>query len=325
MRHPLIVFIFGLVLFRHSNADFVVAGYLPDYRAYINVNNTATLLTDLILFSIDPKVGSSGVVNLDVGQCCLDQSHYRLAREARKHRDHFHATPLKLWVSIGGAGRSSGFKEIVETKSNQLSFIRKAIELCKRELLDGIDLDWEGISDQEEYVKYLNFVVLVAAAFHKEKLLLSVTTRSNLSPVVVENIDRINFMAYDLLFQNGPKHHASYKVITNMLDEWLAAGYPPEKIVLGIPGYGRHKSNPSLVKTYAELVDDGLDDTSVSEWKGFLFDSPKRIQQKLGYVKKNGLGGVFLWELGHDKQHDLAPGGVLLQAAAEVRELKDEL
>ena len=325
MRQLLVASILGLVLFRHANADLVVAGYLPDYRAYINVNNTATLLTDLILFSIDPTVSKNDVVNLGVDQCCLDQSHYRLAREARKHRDHFQATPLKLWVSIGGAGRSSGYTSIVGTKSSQLSFIRNAIELCKTEHLDGVDLDWEGISDQEEYLKYLDFVVLVATELHKEKLLLSITTRRRLTKVVLEQIDRINFMAYDLLFQNGPKHHASFKVVTNMLEEWLAAGYPPEKIVLGIPGYGRHKSDPSLVKTYAELIDDGLDDASVSEWKGFLFDSPQRIKQKLAYVKKHGMGGVFLWELGHDKQYDSAPGGVLLEAAAGVREIKDEL
>jgi hypothetical protein len=34
--------------------DFLVGAYLPDYRAYLDVNKTAVILTDLILFSIEP-------------------------------------------------------------------------------------------------------------------------------------------------------------------------------------------------------------------------------------------------------------------------------
>ena len=56
--------------------EFVVGGYLPDYRAYINVNATAPFLTDLILFSIQPSGDG----------CCLDENHYRLAREAQAYK-----------------------------------------------------------------------------------------------------------------------------------------------------------------------------------------------------------------------------------------------
>lgn len=307
----------------YTRAEFIVAGYLPDYRSYVNVNNTATLLTDLILFSIEPN-GVSDANRLE-GQCCLGESHYKLAREARKHRSHFIRTPLKLWVSIGGAGRSSGFKNLVSSESKQVSFVRNLVGLCKREHLDGIDLDWEGIDSQNDFNLYMDFIVLAAKALHDENLLLSITTRHRHPPAVLHHVDRINFMAYDLLLPNGPKHHASYSVVTKMIDEWLAAGYPPRKIVLGIPGYGRHKGSPSQVMTYAELVDDGLEDVSISEWKGILFDSTKLIRKKVDYVKKKGLGGVFLWELGHDKQLQSTHGGVLLEAISEIQQVKDEL
>ena len=312
----------SLLLMSFANAEFIVAGYLPDYRGYVNVNNTATLLTDLILFSIEPNGASENPLQ---GQCCLGESHYKLAREARKHRNHFIITPLKLWVSIGGAGRSSGFKNIVSTESNQMSFIRILVDLCKREHLDGIDLDWEGIDNQNDFNLYMDFIVRAAKVLHEEHLLLSITTRHQHPPVVLQHVDRINFMAYDLLLANGPKHHASYTLVTKKVDEWLAAGYPPHKIVLGIPGYGRHKGNPSQVMTYAELVDDGLEDISISEWKGFLFDSPELILKKVDYVKKHGLGGLFLWELGHDKQQHTTTGGVLLEALSEIQDVKDEL
>jgi GH18 family chitinase len=322
MRQKLSILLPGLLI-AYARAEFIVAGYYPDYRSYVNVNNTATQLTDLILFSIEPN----GVLEANPveGQCCLGESHFKLAREARTHRNHFIRTPLKLWVSIGGAGRSSGFKNLVSTESKQVSFARNLVDLCKAEHFDGIDLDWEGIDNQNDFNLYMDFIVLAAKALHDEELLLSITTRHRHPPFVLHHVDRINFMAYDLLLPNGPKHHASYSVVTKLVDEWLAAGYPPGKIVLGIPGYGRHKGNPSQVMTYAELVDDGLDDVSLSEWKGILFDSTRRIRKKMAYVKKKGLGGVFLWELGHDKQLHSTHGGVLLEAISEIQEVKDEL
>jgi len=54
--------------------DFVVAAYLPDYRAYINVNNTAPFLTDLILFSME--LSEDG----ELGPCCSNPHHFEQAR-----------------------------------------------------------------------------------------------------------------------------------------------------------------------------------------------------------------------------------------------------
>lgn len=60
--------------------EFVTAGYLPEYRSYINVNNTAPYLTDLILFSMAPDDEGN------IGPCCLGQSHFEQAREAQMYK-----------------------------------------------------------------------------------------------------------------------------------------------------------------------------------------------------------------------------------------------
>ena len=54
---------------------------------------------------------------------------------------------------------------------------------------------------------------------------------------------------------------------------------------------------------------------SLNAWKGYRFDSPDDVRAKVRYVKELVLGGVFLWELGQDKQEEGA-GGMLLEAAA---------
>jgi chitinase len=308
-----------------ARCDIVVGAYLPDYRSYLDVNRTAEMLTDLILFSIAP-------MNMDTttaltNACCLDSTHYQLAHDAKNHRKEMYSkkNALKIWVSIGGAGRSSGFQSILGTKSKQSGFISRMIGLCKEKNLDGIDLDHEEISSKNDYDAFMKFLTEAAKAFHAENLLLSMTTRNRPPKEVWQYVDRVNFMAYDILLPNGPKHHASYEVVTNVIDDWLKAGCPPEKIVLGIPGYGRHVHNPSQVKTYAEMVDDGLDDLSDMMWRGFSFDSWKLIRKKMDYVRRRGLAGAFLWELGHDKITENYPAGVLLSAIASVENIQDEL
>lgn len=88
-----------------------VGAYLPDYRAAYNVNASAPHLTDLILFSIQPH--SRGMI----GGCCLQPHHYQLGRDGRQHNSN-----LRVWVTIGGAGRSDALASILAdaTKSKRL-------------------------------------------------------------------------------------------------------------------------------------------------------------------------------------------------------------
>mmetsp|Transcript_41091 Transcript_41091/g.46691 ORF Transcript_41091/g.46691 Transcript_41091/m.46691 type:complete len:325 (-) Transcript_41091:103-1077(-) len=311
----------GLVLacfFQYSYAH-IVAGYLPEYRSNININNTSALLTDLILFSLDP--GADGILE---GRCCLKDSHYKLAREARSHRKKSSSRPLKLWVTIGGVGRSESFLAISKSGTKRDQFLSNLVQLCKRESLNGVDIDWQGLRNEDEYKLFIELILSTAKMLHKSGLLISVTTRERLPSHVLEEIDRVQFMGYDLLFDKGPKHHASYSIVTQIVEQWLDWNYPEEKIVLGIPGYGRHKDSPSQIKTFAELIDDGLDDETTNEWNGYLFDSPALIRKKVKFVKQNDLAGVVLWELGHDKQDKNKPGGWLVNAMANQKVPEDE-
>jgi len=305
--------------FRYSYAQ-IVAGYLPEYRSSVNVNNTATLLTDLILFSLDP--GPDGILE---GRCCLEDSHYKLAREARSHRAQFSSKPLKIWITVGGAGRSESFLAISKSETKRDLFLSNLVHLCKRESLNGVDFDWQGLRSEDEYKLFIQLLLSATKTLHKSGLLISVTTRERLPSHILEEIDRVQFMGYDLIFDEGPKHHASYSIVTQIIKQWLDWNYPEEKIVLGIPGYARHKDSPSQIKTFAELMDDGLDDEMTSEWKGYLFDSPALIRKKVRFVKQNDLAGVVLWELGHDKQDKNKPSGWLIDAMANKKVTKDEL
>ena len=146
LRFINLVFFLLLLLPISVQCDFVIGAYLPDYRAYLDVNKTAVMLTDLILFSIEPmKIGKT--THALKSQCCLGALHYKLGHDARNHRKEKHnkKEAMKLWASIGGAGRSSGFQSILMNKSKRSDFIISMISLCQEENLDGIDLDHEEI------------------------------------------------------------------------------------------------------------------------------------------------------------------------------------
>ena len=55
-------------------------------------------------------------------------------------------------------------------------------------------------------------------------------------------------------------------------------------------------------------------DDDQNEFNGFLFDSPQDIRRKVELVSDNGVRGVFVWELGHDKITPNAPRGVVIES-----------
>jgi GH18 family chitinase len=118
----------------------------------------------------------------------------------------------------------------------------------------------------------------------------------------------------------------------------LAAGIPPQKLVLGVAFYGRGFAGVTplhdglnqpyerfeAAHPYSELVAKFIDRGGfVREWdakaqapflwnaqtRAFItYDDPQSIAIKAEYVRKHRLGGVMFWELSQDS------GGVLLDA-----------
>ena len=94
---------------RHD--DFVISGYLPEYRSYINVNASSVHLTDLMLFSITPETIISN--SEKSGGCCVSADHFDYIRKAREYKMEKQNGVLRLILTVGGAGRSGGFSTIL--------------------------------------------------------------------------------------------------------------------------------------------------------------------------------------------------------------------
>lgn len=124
--------------------------------------------------------------------------------------------------------------------------------------------------------------------------------------------------AYDGIPQQGFNSDAAIRKLTGM-------GIPPRKLLLGIGFYGRGwtgvtQSEPGGSATGAApgTYEKGVEDYKVlkercpasgtvagtayahcgSEW--WSYDTPSTIDGKMSYVRENGLGGAFFWELSGD-------------------------
>lgn len=315
---------------------FAFAGYLPEYRFYINVNLTAALLSDLILFSVQPNADGT------ISDCCLSNDHYSIAHQAAAFKRGSFSKDLHLWLSIGGAGRSLGFLTAMKNSPKKLA--HEIAKKAKGHRMYGVDLDCEQIASQEDYQVYVNWIQKYGSpVLRKSGIRVSVALHAGmiLPSSVYDLVDRIHLMAYDLLRPETPfTSHADKSKVEPAVQQFLKSGCPSHKLILGIPAYARHKSQPHLVRTFAETVDavspkDGPlnhDKLMTLEWDGYVLgDSLRTVSEKVAYARELRLGGVFMWELGQDKQiRDSAPSGLLLTAMVEssitdIQKPKDEL
>jgi len=305
-----------------SASTFRIAGYLPDYRfgnaegGGINLNATAEFVDDLFLFSLAPQtqLGAAQMFQL----CCLRPHHYEAARQAVAHAS-MAKTPVKLWITVGGAGRSHKLSQNPTALLGALQLL-----LNEHDYLRGVDWDGEDFRSHDDYEQYYRLVQRSAGVLHarNDNTQVSVTLHvgQTLPPAVYDAVDRINFMAYDL----PPQSASRLSDIETAVDALEASGCPARKIFLGIPAYARHRQRRGDTKTYAELYDQVLRSHTTVEDSGavrldvseYQAESPRTVTQKVQYAVARGLGGVFFWELGQDKQTVAAPGGILLQAAA---------
>ena len=266
-----------------NNADRLVGigAYLPDYRISnnnYNINASVPHLTDLILFSIQPN--SKGMIISDGSSsccCCLQKEHYQIGIRARE----YHNPNLKLWVTIGGAGRSDEFSSIVANPKSRKRLVGNMVKLSQQYNLYGIDLDTFYPTTQIEYTNYQKFVHQATAASWKknsnnsyknneediQKLRISVTwsiQRVPLPKSIYPLIDRVNLIGYDLISRPN-MYHATMEMVQKSVETLLSYGCPVEKIWLGIPFYGRGIHDPQQVATFESIYKQFLEEEEEEE------------------------------------------------------------
>lgn len=289
------------------------------------------------------------------------QGHFRqlnLLKEANPH--------LQTLISVGGWAWSDNFSDVALTEESRQRFVSSSVDFILEYGFDGIDLDWEyptgggEAGNIERPVDVANFVLLLEemrrqldeqGAIDGRHYLLTIAVGAGkwaYEPLDWEQIhpllDFINVMTYDMSGGwssrtgfNAPLYPSSSLPVEGMsthttVQGILAQGVPADKLVMGVPFYGRgwvdtrpvmnglHQLHGGVPEGtdgavhYVDLVENYLPRYSrfwhersqvpwlYDEESGHMisYDDPESLKLKADYVVEHGLGGVMFWELSGD-------------------------
>ncbi|CAK9052463.1 unnamed protein product [Durusdinium trenchii] len=293
-----------------------VVGYVPDYRFNsIDWRKAVARTTHLILFSVEPKV--DGLQNLDTIRGILrPQSALSVALEQAG------ADAPKVLVSVGGAGRSADFGQVLGSKKSRKRLAKQLLSLLQElPQLSGLDFDVEvqnpdwlnlaklvlmlrtaiGSRGGEMPVMTMTFHALSAAM--KGFAPLTLKPQDSEEKRFVDLFDMCHAMTYTVMDQQG--RHASEKMDTDVVEAWAKLGLPAERLTLGIPLFA--VKNGAVPATYQEIVTQEPSIISSGQERtkeGFFFVNAASAAKKVQLAEERGIAGLMIWELGQDVLED---------------------
>ncbi|KAB5517428.1 glycoside hydrolase family 18 protein [Coniochaeta sp. 2T2.1] len=274
---------------------------------------------------------------------------------------------VKVLLSIGGwtYSQNDNFPTAANTTTGRATFAKSAVSLMNDYGFDGIDIDWEYPKNETQGKDFLELLRTVRVALDEyakanapgHHFLLTIAASAgadhyNLLPLaaIAEQIDFFNLMAYDYsgdrfstltahqanLFPNPNIPGSTAFSIDAAVQAYIAKGVPPNKIILGMPIYGRAFTDTdglgkpfrgaSLANQTAGSWEAGVYDYkalpregAVEEWDDVAkasysydararelisYDTVRSVRNKVDYLKDKGLGGGFFWEASADSPGD---------------------
>lgn len=270
---------------------------------------------------------------------------------------------LTVLVSVGGWAWSGNFSDMVVSAESRGVFVQSVVDYLTRNHLDGLDIDWEypgmvGDGNRFRPEDGQNFVLLLKELRHSfdregarlhRPLLLTIASGASAEYLahtdmheVQKYVDTVNLMAYDYYEPTDDKvaaHHAP--LFTNPDDpkkisadrsvrEFLQAGVPASKLVLGVPFYGHvwgqvADTNHGLFQSggpvphafarYGNISSSMLGHGYERYWDSvasvpWLYDptthvfvsyeDPESLALKCRYILDHRLAGVMFWDYAAD-------------------------
>ncbi|MCD9022954.1 glycosyl hydrolase family 18 protein [Cohnella silvisoli] len=347
------------------SVSYKVIAYYPSWATYqdFDVSNIAAPNITHVNYAF-ANIKDGKVV---LGDPWTDKSNFRQLQTLKK------ANPkLKALISVGGWTWSGQFSDISLSQYSRTKFADSAVQFIRDYDFDGVDLDWEypvsgGLtSNHARPADKHNFTLLLRtirdkldAVQLKNGKTYSLTIAAGSFPAYVTNteidqvadiVDWINLMTYDYHgdWEDVSNHNAPLYAdpndpvnaksnINSTVNLYLKAGVPSNKLVLGIPFYGRSWTNCGAANQGQYQTCNGVADGVIADgiheygnlenqgWingKGYVrywndnskvpwlynkstgtfvsYEDPESIAYKAQYIKSKGLGGAMLWELSQD-------------------------
>ena len=283
-----------------------VAGVLPAWRFPQYTPARTEGLTDLIVFSVQPT--AKGEVDLiDLSSSALDG--IRRAKTSQKFR---------LWLTVGGWGRSSGFAATAANPDFRRNFISELSFFVAKEGFDGVDFAWEHPKNAKEQADYAALIAEAKAYFEPKKKFVSTTVPSwlELPKSIWKDVDRIHLVSYDY-----EGRHSTFEQAKRDAEFLIKKGAPAWKLHLGVPLYGRKitEKGQGQALGISEIIRQFNPKPEVDEAGGYFFNGRETLKNKVSLARELNLGGVFAWEIGQDSS--IPVNSMLRQILAAARPL----
>ena len=227
--------------------------------------------------------------------------------------NHARTKGVKVLISIGG-GSASGDQQLLAryfdllTDAKRAGFAAKLADYVAQHEFDGLDVDIEGPSINQDYGAFIED--LAKTLKPKGKLLTSALSKgyggNKVPEAALGYFDFVNIMAYDgagYWNSNAPGQHSSFEFAKDNVAYWVKRGLPKSKAVLGVPFYGYgfgaafRKGDYGYAKILAAYPGaEKSDQIGNTIW----YNGLPTIRAKSQYVVDEGLGGIMIWSLDYD-------------------------
>jgi chitinase len=275
---------------------------------------------------------------------------------------------LKTLISIGGWTWSDRFSDVALTEQSRTVFATSAVGFMTKYGFDGIDIDWEypvsggeagNIQRPEDKQNFTLLLKAVREALNVQsskdgkQYLLSIAAGAGKAHAanlelnsLHQYVDYIQLMTYDFhgtwdsltgfnapLYRDpGSRFYGEWS-INDAVQTYLTGGAPANKLIMGLPLYGRAynqvvNADNGLYQSYSgggsaigygELLTKYInlngytrywDNDSKVPWlfngsQFISYDDEESIGYKTSYIKSMGLGGAMMWELSNDPNKKL--------------------
>jgi chitinase len=353
-------------------ADYTVAGYYISWGAY-GRNYTprdidATKFTHIIYAFANIDKGE-----VRLGDPAADPRNLAELRQLKSKNDR-----LKILIAVGGWAGSKHFSDAAATPEDRKGFADSAVAFLRDHGFDGIDLDWEypvaggrednarRPEDRENFtllLQALRAALNTAGEADGKRYVLTIAAGGSDEYVantelekIAQIVDWLGLMSYDFagpwsktsghnapLFADpaNPSSEAVRNTVTAAVFRHLDAGVPPEKLLLGLPLYGRtwRACYPRYDGEYQECSgpakgtwEDGVIDYQdiarnyltnrafvrhfnqvakvpflfgATSGQFISYDDSESFRYKIEFLKERRLGGVMYWEITADREGSL--------------------
>lgn len=263
-----------------------------------------------------------------------------IGEKGKAYIDWAHNNGYKVWPMVQNAGNGmlKVTSQIMNDYERRQELINQIIVACVRYRLDGINIDFENMK-QEDKDMYSRFIIELTPRVKDMGLVVSVdVTAPDGSEtwslcfdrhVIGDVADYIVFMAYDQYGASSNKAGttAGYNWVELSLKKFLnTEEIKSDKIILAIPLYTRlwtEDSNGNYIKQSTvsmKSIDSVIPDNIEKEWKEDLkqyyvqyqegsyikkmwIEDEKSLKEKINLINDYKLGGVASWEKGMETEN----------------------